>query len=75
MQVTTRNVGKAEFMSLFQQYQAETLCGKKLQSYSAQVQDPRLRNLIHEFNTQCQQRVQWLSTTLTEAGGAPYITS
>jgi hypothetical protein len=75
MRATMRNVGKAEFMSLFQQYQAESLCSKKLQSYSAQVQDPRLRNLINEFNTQCQQRAQWLSSTLSEAGGTPYITS
>lgn len=72
---TVRNVGKAEFMSLFAQHQAETLCCKKLQSYSAQVQDPLLRNLINELNNQCQQRVQWLSTTLSEAGGAQYITS
>lgn len=72
---TMRNVGKAEFMSLFAQYQAESLCSKKLQSYSAQVQDPRLRSLISELNNQCQQRVQWLSTTLTEAGGSQYITS
>ena len=75
MRATMRNVGKAEFMSLFQQHQAEALCSKKLQAYSAQVQDPRLRNLINEFNTQCQQRDQWLSTTLSEAGGAQYITS
>ncbi|HHW74219.1 MAG TPA: hypothetical protein GX744_03070, partial [Firmicutes bacterium] len=51
MRATMRNVGKAEFMSLFQQHQAEALCSKKLQAYSAQVQDPRLRNLINEFNT------------------------
>lgn len=72
---TMRNVGKAEFMCLFHQYQAESLCSKKMQAYSAQVQDPRLRNLINEFSTQCQQRAQWLSTTLSEAGGARYITS
>ncbi|NLA04227.1 MAG: hypothetical protein GX881_00740 [Firmicutes bacterium] len=75
MQATSHNVGKAEFMSLFHQYQAESLCSKKLQVYAAQVQDPVLRNLINELNTQCQQRAQWLSTTLSEAGGAPYITS
>ncbi|NMD43304.1 MAG: hypothetical protein GYA86_08365 [Firmicutes bacterium] len=74
MRATMRNVGKAEFMHLFHQYQAESLCGKKLQSYSTQVQDPRLRNLINEFNTQCQQRAQWLSATLSDAGGSPYIT-
>ncbi|NLA26643.1 MAG: hypothetical protein GX878_04540 [Firmicutes bacterium] len=72
---TMRNVGKAEFMSLFAQHQTESLCCKKLQVYSAQVQDPRLRTLINELNNQCQQRVQWLSTTLSEAGGAGYITS
>ncbi|MGB4681320.1 MAG: hypothetical protein WBH65_02195 [Dethiobacteria bacterium] len=75
MRATMRNVGKAEFMSLFQQYQAESLCSKKLQMYSTQVQDPRLRNLIDELNAQCQQRAQWLSSTLSEAGGAQYITS
>ncbi|NLA10836.1 MAG: hypothetical protein GX883_01770 [Firmicutes bacterium] len=74
MRATMRNVGKAEFMYLFQQHQAESLCEKKLQSYSAQVQDPRLRDLISEFHTQCRQRAQWLSTTLSDAGGSPYIT-
>ena len=28
MRATMRNVGKAEFMALFHQYQSETLCAK-----------------------------------------------
>lgn len=75
MRATMRNVGKAEFMSLFHQHQAETLCGKKLQNYANQVQDPRLKSLINEFSSQCQQRAQWLSSTLSESGGSQYITS
>ena len=68
-----RNVGKAEFMSLFQRCRRISL-QQKLQMYSLNP-DPQLRNLINEFNTQCQQRAQWLSSTLSEAGGTPYITS
>ena len=75
MQATSRNVGKAEFIYLFQQHQAESLCCKKLQAYSDQVHDPVLRNLISELRTQGEQRLQWLSSALNEAGGAPYITS
>lgn len=75
MQATMRNVGKAEFMALFHAYQSETLCSKKYQHYAQQVQDPRLKNLINEFNNQCQQRAQWLSSTLSEAGGSQYISS
>jgi len=75
VRATMRNVGKAEFMSLFHAYQTETLCNKKFQSYAGQVQDPRLRNMISEFGNQCQQRSQWLSSTLNEAGGSQYIGS
>ncbi len=75
MRATMRNVGKAEFMALFHAYQSETLCSKKYQNYAAQVQDPRLKNLINEFDNQCRQRSQWLSSTLSEAGGSQYISS
>jgi hypothetical protein len=75
MRATMRNVGKAEFMALFHQYQSETLCAKKLQSYAGQVRDSRLRSLISEMSNQCQERSQWLSSTLSEAGGSQFITS
>lgn len=75
MRATMRNVGKAEFMALFHAYQSETLCSQKYQNYAGQVQDPRLKNLITEFNNQCRQRSQWLSSTLSEAGGSQYISS
>jgi hypothetical protein len=75
MRATMRNVGKAEFMALFHQYQAETLCNKKCQFYANQVQDQRLKSLINELGNQCQQRSQWLSSTLSEAGGSQYVTS
>lgn len=74
MQTAVRSVGKAEFMSLFHQYQSESLCTKKLQMYSDMVQDGGLRNMIAELNSECQQRSQWLSSTLSEAGGSSYIT-
>ena len=70
---TMRNVGKAEFMALFHQYNSETLCAKKFQHYAGQVQDPTLKNLIAEFSSQCQQRSQWLSSTLNEAGGSQFL--
>lgn len=73
MRATMRNVGKAEFMALFHQSQAESLCNKKFQYYAGQVQDPRLKSLINEFSNQCQQRSQWLSATLSEAGGSQYL--
>ena len=75
MRATMRNVGKAEFMSLFHQYQSETLCAKKFQQYANQIQDPSLKNLMNEFSNQCQQRSQWLSSTLSEAGGGQFVTS
>ncbi|HHX86839.1 MAG TPA: hypothetical protein GX693_01515 [Firmicutes bacterium] len=73
MQTAVRSVGKAEFMSLFHQYQSESLCSKKLLMYSELVQDTSLRNIISELNSQCQQRSKWLSSTLSEAGGSNYI--
>ncbi|MEW5785386.1 MAG: hypothetical protein AB1767_09995 [Bacillota bacterium] len=75
MRATMRNVGKAEFMALFHQSQSESLCSKKFQNYANQVQDPRLKSLINEMSNQCQQRSQWLSSTLSEAGGTQYISS
>lgn len=75
MKATMRNVGKAEFMSLFHQYQSETLCIKKLQNYASQVQDPRLKNIINDFQSKSQQRAQWLASTLSESGGSQYIGS
>lgn len=73
MRATMRNVGKAEFMALFHQYNSETLCTKKFQQYAGQVQDPNLRSLINEFSGQCQKRAQWLSSTLNEAGGSQFL--
>lgn len=64
-----KNIGKAEFMSLFHQYQSESLCSKKLNSYLNQVQDPSLKNLISQMSTQCQERANRLSQFLQEAGG------
>ncbi len=75
MRATMRNVGKAEFMTLFHQYQSETLCSKKLQNYANQVQDPKLKNILNDCSNKCQQRAQWLSSTLSEAGGSQFITS
>ncbi len=69
----TRNIGKAEFMSLFHQHQAETLCQKKFFNYAQQVQDSQLRNMLENFGSQCQQRSNWLASSLTESGGANYV--
>jgi len=75
VRATMRNVGKAEFMSLFHAHQSETLCSKKFQNYGNQVQDPQLKNIIGELSDQCQKRSQWLSSTLSEAGGDQYTGS
>lgn len=64
-----RNIGKAEFMSLFHQYQGESLCSKKLNAYLNQVQDPSIKNVISQMSNQCQERANRLSSFLQEAGG------
>ncbi|MGI6318391.1 MAG: hypothetical protein ACOX1J_06655 [Dethiobacteria bacterium] len=64
-----KNIGKAEFMSIFHQYQGESLCLKKLNAYSSQVQDPNMRNIIQQMSTQCQERANRLSSLLQQAGG------
>lgn len=69
----TRNIGKAEFMSLFHQYQTETLCQKKFQNYAQQVQDAQLKNMLENFSSQCQQRSNWLASALSESGGTQFI--
>lgn len=70
-----KNIGKAEFMSLFHQYHSESLCGKKFQFYSQQVQDPQLRSMLQDMSNQCQQRSSWIASTLSECGGSQYISS
>jgi len=65
-----KNIGKAEFMSLFHQYQGESLCSKKLSAYANQVQDPNLKNMISQMSSQCQDRANRLSSLLQEAGGS-----
>ncbi len=64
-----KNIGKAEFMSLFHQYQGESLCAKKLNAYANQVQDPSMKSLISQMGSQCQERANRLSSILQEAGG------
>ena len=66
---TIKNIGKAEYMSLFHQYQGESLCSKKLGIYASQVQDPNLKNMINQMSSQCQDRAVRLSSLLQEAGG------
>lgn len=68
-----KNIGKAEFMSLFHQYQAESLCSKKLSNYSNQCQDPSLKNMINQMSSQCQERASRLSSLLQESGGSQFL--
>ncbi len=69
MKTDIKNIGKAEFMSLFHLYHTESLCSKKLSTYLNQVQDPTLKNLISKMSSQCQERADRLSSFLQEAGG------
>ncbi|MEW5920704.1 MAG: hypothetical protein AB1796_07135 [Bacillota bacterium] len=68
-----KNIGKAEFMSLFHQYQGESLCSKKLSIYSNQCQDPTMKNMINQMSAQCQERANRLSSLLQEAGGGQFL--
>jgi hypothetical protein len=68
-----KNIGKAEFMSLVHQCHGESLCSKKLSIYSNQCQDPALKNLINQMNTQCQERSNRLSSLLQESGGNQFL--
>lgn len=68
-----KNIGKAEFMSLFHQYQGEALCSKKLSIYSNQIQDPAMKNMLNQMSTQCQERANRLSSYLQEAGGSQFL--
>lgn len=68
-----KNIGKAEFMSLFHQYQGESLCSKKLSAYANQIQNPEMRNIIIQMSTQCQERASRLSSFLQEAGGSQLL--
>ncbi|MGI5875218.1 MAG: hypothetical protein ACOX6X_00135 [Dethiobacteria bacterium] len=76
MQTTTKikNIGKAEFMSLFHQYQSESLCSKKLSNYMNQVEDTTLKNMLSQMSIQCQERAENLSSLLQEAGGGHLLT-
>ncbi|MGI6308778.1 MAG: hypothetical protein ACOX1X_09330 [Dethiobacteria bacterium] len=65
-----KNIGKAEFMSLFHQYQGEALCSKKLSNYANQVQDPAMKNMISQMSARCQERASRLSSFLQEVGGS-----
>lgn len=64
-----KNIGKAEFMSLFHQYQGETLCSKKLSVYANQMQNPSMKNMLTQMSTRCQERASRLSSFLQEVGG------
>ncbi len=66
---TNKNVGKAEFMALYEQYQSESLCSKKCQAFANQVQNPSLKSIFQDIGTQCQNRADRLSQDLMEAGG------
>ena len=68
-----KNIGKAEFMALFDQYQAESLCSKKLNNYSNQCQDPNMKNMINQMSSQCQERATRLSSLLQESGGGQFL--
>jgi hypothetical protein len=68
-----KNIGKAEFMSLFHQYQGESLCSKKLSLYANQIQNPEMKNIISQMSTQCQERATRLSSFLQEAGGSQLL--
>ena len=68
-----RNIGKAEFMSIFHQYQGESLCSKKLSFYSNQCQDPSMRNIINQMGSQSQERANRLASLLQEAGGSEFL--
>lgn len=65
-----KNIGKAEFMSLFHQHQCECLCSKKLSNYMNQVKDTTMKNMISQMSMQCQERADRLSTLLQESGGS-----
>ncbi len=67
---TNKNIGKAEFMSLFHQYQAESMCSKKCQEYASQTQNPTLKSMIQDIGSQCQSRADSLSQHLRESGGS-----
>ena len=68
-----RNMGKAEFMSIFHQYQGESLCSKKLSLYGNQCQDPTMKSIITQMSGQCQERANHLASLLQEAGGSRFL--
>jgi ferritin-like metal-binding protein YciE len=68
-----KNIGKAEFMSLFHQYQGESLCSKKLSAYANQIQNPEMKNVISQMSTQCQERATRLQSFLQESGGSQLL--
>ncbi|HHU75767.1 MAG TPA: hypothetical protein GXZ24_02560 [Firmicutes bacterium] len=70
---TIRNIGKAEFMSIFHQYQGESLCAKKLGLYSNQCQDPTMKSIITQMGAQCQERANHLATLLQQSGGSKFL--
>ncbi|NMB35067.1 MAG: hypothetical protein GX989_02140, partial [Firmicutes bacterium] len=65
-----KNIGKAEYMSLFHQYQGETLCSKKLSIYANQIQNPEMREMLTQMSTSSQERADRLSSFLQEVGGS-----
>ena len=65
-----KNIGKAEYISIYEQYRGESLCSKKLNAYASQVQDANLRNIISQMITQSQERANRLSSLLQQAGGS-----
>lgn len=64
-----KNIGKAEYMSLFHQYKGETLCSKKLGIYAGQVQSPEMKDMLTQMSISSQERASRLSSFLQEVGG------
>lgn len=65
-----KNIGKAEYMSLFHQYKGETLCSKKLGVYANQVQSPEMKTMLTQMSANSQERANRLSSFLQEVGGS-----
>lgn len=64
-----KNIGKAEYMSLFHQCKGETLCSKKLSLYANQMQNPAMKEMLTQMSISSQERAGRLSSFLQEVGG------
>ena len=65
-----KNIGKAEYMSLFHQFKGETLCSKKLNLYANQMQNQELKDMFTQMSISSQERANRLSSFLQEVGGS-----